>query len=144
MPIRDTKRWFELAVPTPMGKSKSVQLGVHAEEFLEMLDAISVDADFRVQFDALRGVLGELSAGLKKGTIQYKIEDRQEFFDAILDQLVTGTGCAHMNGMDVIGGLEEVNRSNYSKFVDGKPLFDENGKIKKGPNYTKPDLSSFV
>jgi len=46
--------------------------------------------------------------------------------------------------LNILDGLTEVNRSNWSKFVDGKPLFDENGKIKKGPGYSKPDLSGLV
>ena len=49
-----------------------------------------------------------------------------------------------MLGMDPVGGLAEVNESNWSKFVDGEPQFDENKKIKNGPNYRKPDLSPFV
>lgn len=49
-----------------------------------------------------------------------------------------------MNGFDIVGALQEVNRSNWSKFENGEPIFDENGKIKKGPNYRPPDLSKFV
>ena len=49
-----------------------------------------------------------------------------------------------MEGMDIVGALDEVNRSNFSKFVNGKPVFDENGKIKKGANYKEPDLKRFT
>ena len=49
-----------------------------------------------------------------------------------------------MLNYDVVGGLDEVNRSNYSKFVDGQPLFDENRKIKKGPQYSRPDLTPYL
>ncbi len=49
-----------------------------------------------------------------------------------------------MFDMDIVGALQEVNRSNYSKFVNGRAVFDENGKIKKGPDYSKPDLTKFV
>jgi hypothetical protein len=46
-----------------------------------------------------------------------------------------------MFDMDIVGALREVNRSNYSKFVNGRAVFDENGKIKKGADYSKPDLT---
>jgi hypothetical protein len=49
-----------------------------------------------------------------------------------------------MLDMDVLGALEEVNRSNFSKFENGKAVFDENGKITKGKNYSKPNLKPFV
>ena len=45
--------------------------------------------------------------------------------------------------LPILDALHEVNRSNWSKFVDGNPVFDENMKIVKGPNYFKPDLSKF-
>ena len=88
----------------------------------------------------------ELSEAIKRDTFQYqsKIIDRQELLDSLADQIVTAVGVARMFELDIVGALKEVNASNYSKFVDGKPLFDENGKIKKGPNYFKPDLSKFV
>ncbi len=71
-------------------------------------------------------------------------ENRLAFLDAMVDQVVTATGSAQHLGMNIAGGLDEVNRSNWSKFVDGKPIFDENGKIAKGPDYFKADLSPFV
>ena len=42
------------------------------------------------------------------------------------------------------GAVEEINRSNWSKFVDGKPVFKPNGKVGKGPNYFEPNLDSLV
>ena len=49
-----------------------------------------------------------------------------------------------MFGLDIEGALAEVIRSNYSKFVDGKPVFDANGKIAKPATYSPPDLTAFV
>ena len=69
---------------------------------------------------------------------------RCELLDALVDQIVTAVGVGHMMGMDVLGALEEINRSNFSKFEDGKPVFDENGKITKGKDYVKPNLEKFV
>jgi hypothetical protein len=59
----------------------------------------------------------------------------------LADQIVTAVGIASMLDMDIVGALQEVNRSNYSKFVNGRAVFDENGKIKKGADYSKPDLT---
>lgn len=71
-------------------------------------------------------------------------EDRTELLDALCDQIVTATGIGTFLGMNVPGALSEVNRSNYSKFVNGEPIFNENQKVMKGPDYTPPDLTSFI
>lgn len=47
-------------------------------------------------------------------------------------------------GFDMVGALDEVNKSNWSKFKDGVPAFDENGKIAKADGYFKPDLAKFL
>lgn len=70
--------------------------------------------------------------------------DKTELLDALCDQIVTAVGVAHMFGMNIEGALTEVNRSNWSKFVNEAPVFDENGKIAKGPDYTPPDLTEFL
>ena len=71
-------------------------------------------------------------------------EDRAELLDALCDQIVTATGIGTFFGMNVPGALSEVNRSNYSKFVNGNPIFNENQKVMKGPDYTPPELSPFI
>lgn len=70
--------------------------------------------------------------------------NKVELLDSLADQIVTAVGVAHMMGFDILGALEEVNRSNFSKFEDGKPVFDANGKITKGKDYVKPNLEHFV
>lgn len=145
MNLQNTKEWFEAAVPAPDDRARAVQLGCHLEEVVEMLenlifgnDATESSADNAVFY------LTALSSALKEGASGVAIIDRTEHLDALADQIVTAVGCAHMEGMDIVGALNEVNRSNWSKFVDGKPVFDDNGKIKKGPDYTSPDLAAFV
>lgn len=71
-------------------------------------------------------------------------EDRAELLDALCDQIVTATGIGTFLGMNVPGALSEVNRSNYSKFVNGNPIFNENQKVMKGPDYTPPALTPFI
>ena len=67
-----------------------------------------------------------------------------ELIDALCDQIVTAIGVAHMFGMDIQGALQEVANSNDSKFEDGRPVFNEHGKIAKGKNYFKPELAKFI
>ena len=133
-----TAEWFEKAVLEPTVRNQQIQVAVHLEEFHEMMTALNLQENSQ-------GV-HELSQAIKKGQFEYKSKsiDRQELLDSLADQIVTAVGVAHMYGLDIVGALGEVNRSNWSKFVDGKPIFDENGKIKKGPNYSRPDLSKFV
>ena len=140
--VEDIAQWFKLAVPEPTPKNQFVQIGVHIEEFTEMLDALggkdsAVRAGVHMTAEAFKN--GEVS------TLQEDIiVDRQELLDSLCDQIVTAIGIGHMYGLDVVAGLAEVNRSNYSKFVDGKPIFNDQGKIAKGPAYFKPDLTKFV
>lgn len=72
------------------------------------------------------------------------VKDRIGLLDSLADQIVTATGVGTFLGMNVPGALAEVNRSNYSKFEDGEPVFNENKKVMKGKDYTPPDLTSFV
>ena len=127
--------WFKRAVPEPTDKNRAVQYGVHLEEINEMFVAENGE-DSRE--------LLEWSKEYKTGAYPPIIKDKKEFLDSLCDQIVTAVGVAYMNGFDIVGALQEVNRSNWSKFENGEPLFDENGKIKKGPNYSPPDLSKFV
>jgi hypothetical protein len=144
MTIQDTKEWFNRAVKQPTIDNQRTQLGVHLEEVLEMLDAFHIEGHPSA-LDELKRTLGSVATTLKTDkTIRVVIRDRQEFLDGLTDQVVTATGCGHMFGMDVPGALEEVNLSNFSKFVDGQPIFNENGKIAKGPAYFKPNLNPFV
>jgi hypothetical protein len=73
-------------------------------------------------------------------------ENRSEFLDSLADQIVTSVGCGTLIHMDITGAIEEVARSNDSKFdpATGEPIFNEHGKIMKGPAYTPPSLARFV
>ena len=145
--ISDIKGWFELAVPTPTDKNRAVQLGVHMEEVVEMLDAIVPNSPLA---DGMRAVADDMKTGPETPEEAEYMRcvfariDRTELLDALCDQIVTAVGVAHMFGLDIEGALVEVTRSNYSKFVDGKPTFDANGKIAKPATYSKPNLEQFV
>lgn len=92
-------------------------------------------------------IISLLAHTLKEGIIVLREPSRDEkvaLLDALCDQVVTAVGVAHCARIDILGGLAEVDSSNWSKFVDGKPVFDSNGKIAKGQNYRKADLRHFV
>lgn len=146
--VSEIKAWFQKAVPAPSDKNRAVQLGCHFEEFCEMLLAMGLDG---TEYSDLVGLASELkAAGSCSETVQVLTDevfpgfDKTELLDALCDQIVTAIGVAHMFGMNIEGALTEVNRSNWSKFVNEAPVFDENGKITKGPDYTPPDLTEFM
>ena len=74
-----------------------------------------------------------------------KEKDLIEVADALTDILYVTYGAGHAFGIDLDKCFEEVQKSNMSKLdKNGKPIYNEHGKIMKGPNYFKPDLSKFI
>lgn len=146
--VSEIKTWFQKAVPAPSDKNRAVQLGCHFEEFGEMLRAMCLDGTDYSELTALASELkdsGKDAASLQLLSDEvFPMFDKAELLDALCDQIVTAVGVAHMFGMNIEGALAEVNRSNWSKFVNEAPVFDENGKIAKGPDYTPPDLTKFL
>lgn len=140
-----TYEWFSRAVPKPTEKNLAVQCGVHFEEVAEMVNEIQTSDPILLGFvrDA-HHALELLGNHLKKVNTDISFKDRTATLDAICDQLVTATGVGYMLGMDPVGGLAEVNRSNWSKFIHGLPQFDANGKIMKAGDYSPPNLEPFV
>ena len=144
--IQQISSWFKAAVPQPTDQNKCVQIGAHCEEMAEFIESIS------------RG--SNLGNNLANRAIDYKtcqphnmksvelVEESEsrsiEMLDALCDMIVTAVGVAHMMGWNIEGALAEVNRSNFSKFENGQPVFHENGKIKKGDNYTPPNLKPYI
>ena len=71
--------------------------------------------------------------------------DIKEVADALTDILYVTYGAGHAFGINLDKCFEEVQNSNMSKLdQNGKPIYNESGKVMKGPNYFKPDLSKFV
>ena len=74
-----------------------------------------------------------------------KNNDLKETIDALTDILYVTYGAGHAFGVNLDQCFEEVQKSNMSKLgQDGKPIYNEDGKVMKGPNYFKPDLSKFI
>tara|TARA_B100001123_G_scaffold220684_1_gene248893 strand:- start:50 stop:421 length:372 start_codon:yes stop_codon:yes gene_type:complete len=79
---------------------------------------------------------------LKKAISENNI---QEVADALTDILYVTYGAGHAFGINLDKCFDEVQKSNMSKLgKDGKPIYDKNGKVMKGPNYFKPNLSKFL
>jgi predicted HAD superfamily Cof-like phosphohydrolase len=139
MSIDTIELWHKRARPKPTDENFNVQLGCHFEEIVEMLAVVNT-----TQNDTLvraRTALSWLADGLKKGLVTANITDRKEFLDSLADQIVTATGVGYCAGMKTADAVASVNRSNYSKFdKNGYPIFNENGKIAKGPDYAPPNL----
>ena len=91
----------------------------------------------------LRYALIEEELNELKGAINTK--NIKEVADALTDILYVTYGAGHAFGIDLDKCFEEVQNSNMSKLgLDGKPIYNDMGKVMKGPKYFKPDLSKFV
>ena len=92
----------------------------------------------KLRYDLIREELEELGQAIKD-------KDIKEVADALTDILYVTYGAGHAFGIDLDKCFDEVQNSNMSKLDEnGKPIYNESGKVMKGPNYFKPDLSKFV
>ena len=98
----------------------------------------SDDKTNKLRVDLIKEELGELTNAMKE-------KDLIEVADALTDILYVTYGAGHAFGIDLDKCFDEVQNSNMSKLgEDGKPIYNEAGKVMKGPNYFKPDLSKFL
>ena len=92
----------------------------------------------QLRSDLIKEELDELNQAIKD-------KDIKEVADALADILYVTYGTGHAFGIDLDKCFEEVQQSNMSKLgTDGKPIYNDSGKVMKGPNYFKPDLSKFL
>ena len=100
--------------------------------------SFSSDKINKLRVDLIEEELKELKDAISK-------KDLQETIDALTDILYVTYGAGHAFGVNLDKCFEEVQNSNMSKLGDdGKPIFNENGKVMKGPNYFKPNLNQFL
>ena len=91
-----------------------------------------------LRYDLIKEELDEFKEAIDK-------RDIKEVADALTDILYVTYGAGHSFGIDLDKCFEEVQNSNMSKLgEDGKPIYNEKGKVMKGPNYFKPNLSKYV
>ena len=100
--------------------------------------SFSSDKINRLRIDLIKEELDELQEAMGNN-------DLLEVADALTDILYVTYGAGHAFGIDLDKCFDEVQNSNMSKLGEnGKPIYNESGKVMKGPNYFKPDLSKFV
>jgi predicted HAD superfamily Cof-like phosphohydrolase len=91
-----------------------------------------------LRYDLIKEELEEFRAAIQN-------KDIKEVADALTDILYVTYGAGHSFGIDLDKCFEEVQKSNMSKLDNnGRPIYDNKGKVMKGPKYFKPDLSKFV
>lgn len=146
-PIHDTIGWFAKAKPKPNAKDIYVQIGCHLEEVCEMLEALNltVTPAYR-ELKALSDECKQLAKDCLNKDLERVVEswDKLALLDSLADQCVTSVGVGYMLNFDMQGAIVEVNRSNYSKFENGVPIFDKHGKIAKGVDYESPQLEPYL
>ena len=90
-----------------------------------------------MRYDLIKEELEELSTAIEK-------KDIKEVADALTDILYVTYGAGHAFGINLDKCFQEVQNSNMSKLgLDGKPIYNDKGKVMKGPNYFKPNLEKF-
>ncbi len=100
--------------------------------------SFSTDKINKLRIDLIKEELDELSLAVKN-------KDLLETADALTDILYVTYGAGHAFGIDLDKCFDEVQNSNMSKLDEnGKAIYNESGKVMKGPNYFKPDLSKFI
>ncbi|MDP4545883.1 nucleoside triphosphate pyrophosphohydrolase family protein [Psychrobacter faecalis] len=140
--ITDIANWFKAAKPEPTHDDVIAQMACHFEEVDEMIDSTNIHPFTNHLYEVRRNCKQIRDNNLSSDCISKG--DNLELLDALCDQIVTATGVAYMMGFDIEGALKEVIRSNNSKMVDGKFIFDDNGKITKPESYSEPDLTPFI
>ena len=100
--------------------------------------SFSTDKINKLRYDLIKEELDELRVALES-------KDLLEVADALTDILYVAYGAGHAFGIDLDKCFEEVQNSNMSKLGEnGEPIYNESGKVMKGPKYFKPDLTKFV
>lgn len=140
--IEEIVLWTQKWRSNPCEHNISTQIGCHLEEVREMLIELGVKGEFAEALQNQSEMFKQHKTDLN--TAEFTTLEHAALLDALCDQIVTATALGTMLGYDMEGALQEVNRSNWSKFQDGKPLFDPNGKLKKGGQYQPPELKPFI
>ena len=92
----------------------------------------------KLRIDLIKEELEELTQAMNEKNLL-------EVADALTDILYVTYGAGHAFGIDLDKCFDEVQNSNMSKLgEDGKPIYNKSGKVMKGPNYFKPDLTKFI
>ena len=108
------------------------------DQEVKIKPSFSTDKINNLRVDLIREELNELIEAIKN-------KDLLEVADALTDILYVTYGAGHAFGINLDKCFDEVQRSNMSKLDEnGKPIYGENGKVLKGPNYFKPNLTNLL
>tara|TARA_B000000532_G_C18651971_1_gene312967 strand:+ start:50 stop:421 length:372 start_codon:yes stop_codon:yes gene_type:complete len=100
--------------------------------------SLSTDKINQLRIDLIEEELNELKEAINK-------KDLKEVADALTDILYVTYGAGHAFGINLDDCFEEVQKSNMSKLGEnGKPIYNNKGKVMKGPKYFQPDLTKFL
>ena len=117
------------------------QVGLFMKTFgqeLKVKPSLSSEKINKLRINLINEELEEFKEAMKNN-------DLKEVADALTDILYVTYGAGHAFGIDLDSCFDEVQNSNMSKLgEDGKPIYNDAGKVMKGPNYFKPDLSKFI
>ncbi|MDC3059173.1 nucleoside triphosphate pyrophosphohydrolase family protein [Candidatus Pelagibacter sp.] len=117
------------------------KVGIFMKTFgqeVKIESSFSTDKINNLRLNLIKEELGELEDAINK-------RDLVEVADALTDILYVTYGAGHAFGIDLDKCFSEVQNSNMSKLDEnGKPIYNESGKVMKGPKYFKPDLSKFL
>ena len=117
------------------------KVGIFMKTFgqeLKTKSELSTEKINKLRICLIEEELDELKLAIKENNIK-------EVADALTDILYVTYGAGHAFGINLDKCFEEVQNSNMSKLGDdGKPIYNENGKVMKGPSYFKPDLNKFI
>jgi len=96
------------------------------------------DKILKLRYDLIKEELDEFEQAIKEKNLK-------EIADSLTDILYVTYGAGHAFGIDLDKCFDEVQRSNMSKLgEDRKPIYNEHGKVMKGPNYFEPNLKKFI
>ena len=117
------------------------KVGIFMKTFgqeIKVKPSLSSEKINQLRYNLIKEELSELEEAMKS-------QDIVEVADALTDILYVTYGAGHAFGINLDKCFEEVQNSNMSKLgKDGKPIYNEKGKVMKGPNYFEPNLNKFV
>lgn len=140
--LQSIEAWHRQVNANPDAGALNVQLGVHFEEIEETIRAIRLDSAHEHLRSECSTLLKYLADALKTGQAYVENMHRGELLKELADSIVTAVGVGYRAGMNVPVAVGMVDLSNWSKFDEnGRPVFNDNGKVMKGPGYQPPLLN---
>jgi len=139
--------WFKRVHPNMSSRELDLQVAILLEEFQELLFTFELEfnREFHLDHRILADQINKISYALKEGKTSLTIKDRTKFAKESGDLVVAAMGAMTQAGINAKKVVQKIDESNWSKLdFNGKPYYDENGKVIKGENYHAPNLSKYV